>query len=382
MNTKRIPAHWWELIVLEKQKIDIVPKFEMILNNEQIVDLHNISNWTYSPLKWFLRKDDFLSVMVSMRLVNWNVWPIPIVLDISEDEKKEIENLNSNEILLKNSNWQNLAILKNIEIYDYSKKDFSNYVFWTNELEHPWVKMVYDLKEYLIWWDIEIIWEINLNLEKYNSPKQNRKIFDNKWWDTVVAFQTRNPPHVSHEYLQKCALEWCNWLFINPVIWKKKKWDFKDNYILWAYEILIKNYYKKESVHLWTLPLTMKYAWPREAVLHAIIRQNFGCTHMIVGRDHAWVWEYYGTYDAQNIFDNFKEWELKIKILKYENAWFCSICNTVTTNKSCPHPNEYKIHISGTEVRKRIQNKEVLPGDFMRKEISEYLIEWEKQFVE
>jgi sulfate adenylyltransferase len=376
-----IKAHWWELIQLEKNN-NINTNFEIILNDEQIVDLHNISNGTYSPINWFLKKDDFLSVLVSMRLTNWIIWPIPIVLDISKIEKKEIEKQNINKILLIDSLWNKLAILTNIEIFNYSKDDYSKYIFWTTDKKHPWVKMVYKLKENLIGWDLILLNNIDINNNNYFSPKQTREIFISKWWQNIVAFQTRNPPHVSHEYLQKCALEWCNWLFINPVIWKKKSWDFKDEYILWAYNRLIKNYYKDESVHLWTLPLTMKYAWPREAILHAIIRQNFWCTHIIIGRDHAWVWDYYWTYDAQNIFNNFRDNDLEIKILKYENAWFCSICKTVTTNKTCPHPDEYKMHISWTEVRKRIKDKEILPWDFMRKEISEYLIEWKNQFVD
>lgn len=383
MNIKQIIPHWGKLIEIEKtKKDDKIKYFSLELNNEQIVDLHNIVNGTYSPLKWFVKKDDFLSILVSMRLTNWIVWPIPIVLDIDESEKKEIEKSWINSILLKSVKWDELAILKNIEIFSYSKEDFSKYVFKTNDKTHPWVKMIHDLKRYLIGWDIKLINNVTLDwMKNYNSPRDTRNIFNNKWWDTIVAFQTRNPPHVSHEYLQKCALEWCNWLFINPVIWKKKPWDFKDEFIIWAYKILIKNYYKTESVHLSTLPLTFKYTWPREAILHAIIRQNFGCTHMIVGRDHAWVWKYYWTYDAQNIFNSFREDELKIKILKYENAWFCNVCNTVTTSKTCPHPDEYKMHISWTEVRDRIQKKEILPSNFMRKEISEYLIEWDDQFV-
>lgn len=376
-----IKPHWWELICLEKTK-DIDCDFEIVLSDEQIVDLHNISNGTYSPLTWFLKKDDFLSVLKNMRLSDWVVWTIPIILDISEKDKKNIEDLKAKKILLKDSNWNKLAILKNIEIYDYSKDDYAKYIFWTTDKNHPWVEMINNLWDFLIGWDIVLIKDIELKKDKYFSPTETRKIFKEKWWKTIVAFQTRNPPHISHEYLQKCALESCNWLFINPVVWKKKRWDFKDEYILWAYERLIKNYFKDEHVHLWTLPISMKYAWPREAIHHAIIRQNFWCSHIIIGRDHAWVWNYYGTYEAQNIFDNFTERDINIKVLKYENAWFCSICKTVTTSKTCPHSDSDKMHISWTEVRKRIENKEILPDDFMRKEISEYLIEGEDQFVD
>jgi len=380
MKTKLIKPHWGKLICLEKTT-NINTDLEIILNNEQIVDLHNISNWTYSPLTWFLKKEDFLSVLKNIRLSNWVVWSIPIVLDIWEQEKKEIEKNNITSILLKNKDWNKLAILKNIEIYDYCKNDYAKYVFWTKDENHPWVEIINNLKKYLIGWNIILINDIDLKKEKYFSPSETRKIFEKKWWNLVVAFQTRNPPHISHEYLQKCALESCNWLFINPVIWKKKKWDFKDEYILGSYDRLIKNYFKDDHVHLWTLPISMKYAWPREAIHHAIIRQNFWCSHIIIGRDHAGVWNHYWTYEAQNIFDIFTESDINIKVLKYENAGFCSICKTVTTSKTCPHDDKEKMHISWTEVRRKIQNKEILPDDFMRKEISEYLIEWENQFI-
>jgi len=378
--TKLIKPHWWELVILEKTK-NINTNFEIELNGEQIIDLHNISNWTYSPLKWFLKKDDFFSVLEKMRLKNGLVWTIPIILDISEKDKNNIEKNNINIVLLKDNTWKKLAVLENIEIYSYSKQDYSKYIFGSDDKSHPWVNNIFKLEKYLIGWDIFLLDDIKLKKNKYFSPNETRKMFKKKWWNTIVAFQTRNPPHLSHEYLQKCALESLDWLFINPVIWKKKKWDFRDEYILWAYEILIKNYYKNERVHLWVLPISMKYAWPREAVHHAIIRQNFWCSHIIIGRDHAWVWNYYWAYDSQNIFEKFKKWDIIIKVIKYENAWYCNICNTVTTSKTCPHKDKYKMHISGTHVRKKIQNKEILPSSFMRKEISEYLIEWENQFI-
>ncbi len=380
MTINLIKPHWGELISLKKTK-DVNFDFKITLNNEQIIELHNISKWIYSPLKGFLKEKDFLSVINFMKLANGTLWPLPIVLDISKTIGREIKDKKIKDILLINKLNKSLAILKNIEIYKYSKKDYSKSIFWTTDKKHPWVKMIYDLKDYLIGWDIVMLNNINLKNNKFFSPKKTRKIFKQKWWKKIVAFQTRNPPHISHEYLQKCALEWCDGLFINPVIGKKKKWDFKDKYIIWAYDILIKNYYKKDHVFLWVLPLTMKYAWPKEAILHAIIRQNFWCTHMIIWRDHAWIWDFYWTYEAQNIFDNFTKKDINIKILKYENAGFCSICKTVTTNKTCPHLESEKMHISWTNVRNKILNKEILPWDFMRKEISEYLIKWNKQFI-
>ncbi len=375
-----IAPHWWELIDCFREKDIPNTDFEIEISKETITDIRNIWNWTYSPLKWFLKKDDFISVCENMKLSNWILWSIPIIFDISEKQKKEIENKNTKYISLINKKGEKIAILKNEEIYNFNKNKYANFVFGTTELEHPWVNDLYKKNDYLIWW--EIITLSNNSKSFCLSPTETRKIFSQKWWKNIVAFQTRNPPHVSHEYLQKCALEWCDWLYINPIVWKKKTWDFNDKYIIGAYEILIRNYYNSDHVTFWALTLNMKYAWPREAILHAIIRQNLWCSHLIIWRDHAWVWSYYWTYEAQNIFDKLEKNNLKIKILKYENAWFCTICRTVTTSKTCPHDNDMKMHISWSEIRRRIKEKEILPWDFIRKEISEYLIEWKDQFVE
>ena len=375
-----VNPHWGILINCFNTEKLPETQYEIIISNETVIDIKNIWNGTYSPLNWFLKKNDFISVCKNMRLENGILWSIPIVLDISKEQKNEIESSNVEYISLIDQQWNKIAIIKNEEIYSFNREDYANYVFGTTDIEHPWVSNIYSLNELLIWWKIILL---NNNKDKVHnlSPIETRKIFEEKWWKTIAAFQTRNPPHISHEYLQKCALEWCDGLYINPVVWKKKTWDFVDKYIVWAYEILIRNYFNKEHVLFGSLTLNMKYAWPREAILHAIIRQNHWCSHLIIWRDHAWVWSYYGHYDAQNIFDKLRVNDLEINILKYENAWLCTICKTVTTNKTCPHSNENKVHISWTEVRRRIKAKEILPGDFMRKEISEYLIEWKNQFV-
>ena len=383
---KLIKPHWWKIVNLYNKEVPST-SFIKIVNEDIECDIYNILCWIFSPLEWFMKKDDFYSVLKNMRLDNWIIWSIPIVIDVSEKEKFELENKNVEYILLRNHQWEDIAVLRNEEIFEYNKDELSKSIFGTSSIDHPWVKQVGEMWSYLIGW--ELIW-INHNSlgaheyfwKYYQTPVELREFFVNKWWSQIVAFQTRNPPHRSHEYLQKCALENCDWLYINPVIWKKKKWDFNDEFILWAYEILFDNHYNKEKAHLWILPLTMRYAWPKEAILHAIIRQNFWCSHIIIWRDHAWVWDFYWSYDAQDIFDTLNKNDLEIQILKYEHAGHCNKCWTITSNKSCPHWFEDKILLSWTKVRDKIMNKQRPPEEFMRKEVSDFLCSWINQFVE
>ena len=348
-------------------------------------DIYNIWYGVYSPLDGFLGKSDFMSVLENMRLSDNTVWPIPIVLDISKTQKDEIKSKWHETIsLVSESSWNIVAVLHVGEIYGYDKELFAQKVFWTIDKEHPGVWYIYEREEFLISGKIEVMQDVVLDevcSPYWFTPKELRQKFEEKKWTKVVAFQTRNPPHRSHEYLQKCALENCDGLLIHPVVWKKKKGDFNDDYILWAYNILTQKYYKEDTTLLSVLPITMRYAGPREAVLHAIIRQNFGCSHMIVWRDHAGVGDYYGTYDAQNIFDQFSKEDLQIEVLKYEHAGYCNICEEVTSNKTCPHGGEYKLFISGTKIREKIKNKEPMPNEFIRKEVLDFLEEGDTQFV-
>lgn len=380
-----IEAHWKKLINLKNGKI-INSNYEIQVNKEIETDIYNLWSWIYSPLEWFLCKNDFESVINRMELSDWTLWPIPIVLDINFKQKEEIEQKKPKYILIKNSNKKSIALLKIKEIFEYDKEKYIKSIFGTNDIKHPWVKNILKKEKFLIWWEIQTFEENplsnNFNIWKYYlTPEQTRKKFIEKGWEKIVAFQTRNPPHRSHEYLQKCALQWCDWLFINPVIWEKKTWDFKDEFIIWSYEILIQNYYNQKNTQLGLLPLTMKYAWPKEAVLHAIIRQNFWCSHIIVGRDHAWVWDYYWTYEAQEIFNKIDSNKLKIQVLKYEHAGYCKKCKEVTSNKTCPHSSDDKILISGTKLRDKIKKYEEIPDEFMRKEISNYILENKDQFI-
>lgn len=358
----------------KKKEYNIKKNMQKILiNNEHIRDVKNIASGAYAPLTGFLRKGDFQSVLDKMRLENGKVWPIPIVLDVPTNEIEE-------NVLLVSEEGEEIALLKNTEVFENPKEEFAEKVFGTIEIEHPGVKHVMEMQDYLVGGEIELITHPRME-ENTLLPHETKEEFAKRGWKNIVAFQTRNPPHRSHEYLQKSALEHTDGLFINPVIGQKKAGDFHDDAIFGAYEKLVEHYYHPEKVFLGGLSLRMRYAGPREALLHALIRKNFGCTHFIVGRDHAGVGDYYGTYDAQKIFDEFDKAELGIEIFPLEHAAYCKTCAGMASMKSCPHHATDWIMLSGTKVRDKFQKGEEIPGEFMRPEVTEYLKGFEDPFV-
>ena len=346
---------------------------KVVVNKEHIRDIKNIASGVYAPLTGFLRKADFQSVLDNMRLADASVWSIPITLDLNTNQIESTA-------LLVSEEGEEIALLRNTEVYPNPKEEFAEKVFGTTDLNHPGVKKIFEMEDYLVGGEIELL--TDSRMEKNTIlPDETKTEFAKRGWETVVAFQTRNPPHRSHEYLQKSALEHVDGLFINPVIGQKKSGDFHDEAIFGAYEILVDNYYHPEKVFLGGLSLRMRYAGPREAVMHALIRKNFGCTHFIVGRDHAGVGDYYGTYDAQKIFNQFKKEELGIKIFPFEHAAFCKKCGCMASMKSCPHHLSDWIHLSGTKIREKFKNNEDFPAEFMRPEVVEYLQGFDDLFV-
>jgi len=302
---------------------------KIIVDKEHIRDIKNIANGVYAPLAGFVKQADFQNILDTMRLEDGSVWPIPITLDTEHQE------LDANILLLAEDGTE-IAHLKNIEIFPNPKNEFAEKVFLTTDKKHPGVKKVFGMNDFLVGGEIDLIDHPHME-ENTVLPHETKEEFRKRNWDTVVAFQTRNPPHRSHEYLQKAALDHVDGLFINPVIGEKKTGDFHDDAIFGAYEKLVDHYYHPEKVFLGGLSLRMRYAGPREAVMHALIRKNFGCTHFIVGRDHAGVGDYYGTYDAHNIFDEFKENELGIQVFTLEHVAYCKTCEGMVSIKSCPH---------------------------------------------
>ena len=343
----------------------------IVVDDIVMQEARNIVDGVYAPLTGFTGKKDFKRIATDYRLADGQIWAMPIILDISQEEKDEIE---GDEFIMENNNGKRFRI-SNIEIYEINRDEIARKLYATNDRKHPGVARLYNLKKYFVGGVVEIVkgHEFLNTHERYKTPDETRELFKNHGWENIVAFQTRNPPHRSHEFLQKRALAQVDGLLIQPVIGPKKDGDIKDKYIIDTYDILIDKYYKENTVELTTFHTYMRYAGPREAVFHAQVRKNFGCTHMIIGRDHAGVGEYYGAYDAQNIFDQFSEKELGIKVFKYNNVCYCKGCENMTPDGTCPHLESDKVYLSGTELRRRLLEKEEIPDKFMRQEIVKYL---------
>ncbi len=355
----------------KQQVLDQLDQYQTIeLDNELAKDVKNIADGVYSPLKGFLREADFTSVVNQMRLQDGTVWPIPIILDIS---KKQYQTLKKeNEILLLDQNSQPLALLKDPEFYQYHKKEMAQKVYGTTDKAHPGVEEVYQMGPYLVGGEVmSLVNGRGLFSDHNYTPAQTREIFTKRGWDTVTAFQTRNVPHRGHEFLQMQALARTDGLFVQPVIGRKKLQDFKDEYIIGAYDILINRYYPQNRVLLGILPLKMRYAGPREALLHAIIRKNYGCTHFIVGRDHAGAGDYYQPYAAQKIFEQFEPNEIGVQILKFHEVVYYP--HKKIHDYKLADPDDDQLTFSGTKIRGMITHKKQPPKYLMRPEVYQLL---------
>jgi sulfate adenylyltransferase len=352
-------------------------KIKISKNDEQ--DLYNLHYGIYAPLQGFLKEKDFLSVLEKMRLADGNIWSIPIAIQLNQEDAKGLNN--GDNILLINKNREKIAILNNINIYFFDKSEYCRWIYDTDNPLHPGVKTVLEGGDLMLGGDIkEIIKEPEKN-DHFFTPAKTKEIFRKNDWQQIVAFQTRNVPHRSHEHLQKKALEKVDAIFIQPVTGEKKAGDFKDELIIKSYEKLLANYFPENKYHLGVLPLKMRYAGPREALMHALIRRNFGCTHMIIGRDHAGVGDFYHPFAAQEIFDQFNTEELGIEIFKFGDVHYCPLCRDTTFEHDCPHPKNNYLKISGTKIREMIKKRETPPPEFTRPEIAEIIIKHENPFV-
>ncbi len=350
--------------------------FKIDLSPMNLSDLELIANGAMSPLTGFMRQADYNRVVEEMRLSNGLVWTIPVTLPVDKDTAVSLEP--GQEVALC-ENGRVLAVMEIDEIYTYDKKREAELVYKTTEDKHPGVARLYAQGDYLLGGDI---WVVDLPMaaqtefpELRHTPAQTRRMFARRGWRRVVGFQTRNPIHRAHEYIQKTALEIVDGLFIHPLVGETKKDDIPADVRIASYQAILRDYYPAESVLLGVFPAAMRYAGPREAVFHALLRKNYGCTHFIVGRDHAGVGGYYGTYDAQRIFDNFTKEEIGIEILPFDYTFYCKKCGMVVSAKTCPHGKEHWIYLSGTQVREMLERGEMLPPEFTRPEVSKVLIE-------
>ena len=342
-------------------------------------DVENIADGIFSPLEGFLGQQDFESVVSKGRLSNDLPWTIPIVLDV---DKETASKLKSEDVLLKTPQGTGVAVLHVEEAFPFDKENTAKGVYGTTDSSHPGVAKTMSMQEYLVGGKIDFIQRPEENeIRKYRlSPLQTREAFAQAGWDTIVAFQTRNPPHVAHEMLQKTSITTRDGVFVNPIIGKKKSGDFVDEVIVKCYETMIKHYYPTNRCKLGTLHTEMKYAGPKEAIHHAIMRQNYGCTHIIIGRDHAGVGKFYDPFAAQKIFDDYPE--LEITPIFFPAFFYCKKCLTYTNPKACPHDDDAKEQISGTKLREMIQNGHA-PSEFiLRPEVSKVILEHPHPFVD
>ncbi|MFX0136224.1 MAG: sulfate adenylyltransferase [Candidatus Hodarchaeota archaeon] len=384
-----IPPHGGRLInrILTDSEVnkilDQISEFpSLFIDNQCVKVIKNISFGVFSPLEGFMGNNDLTNVLESNRLENDLPWTIPIVLDV---EEKDIQNLKVGDQVILLNNYENenipVAILSIEEIYTYDKKNFAQKVYSTLDPSHPGVKKVNIMKNYLLGGKINLLKEKPSPFPKYTlKPKETRILFKTKGWRSIVGFQTRNPPHLGHEYVQKTALTFVDGIFINPVIGQKKTSDFTDEVIMKAYEVLLKYYYLKENAVLSIFETEMRYAGPKEAIYHAIARKNFGCTHIIIGRDHAGVGNFYQPYAAHKIFDDFPD--LGINPLFLKSFYKCTKCGTVVNERICPHDEQYHINFSGTKIRELLQEGKRPSTDLMRPEVVDIILESSQPFVE
>lgn len=366
--------HAWEggKLVDESKTL---PKLK--LSTLEFSDLIMLGIGAFSPLEGFLNRKDYISVITNMRLSSGVLWPIPVTLSVSKDKAKSLK---EGAIILLKSPYNNEILGKMTieDIYTYDKLKEAEAVFGTSDISHPGVKKLYERGEVYLGGKVKVFSEGGYpeKFPQYARPSEVREIFAHKGWKKVVAFQTRNPLHRSHEYLTKVALETFDGLFIHPIVGKLKEEDIPADIRMACYQVLLDNYYPKDRVLLKVYPMEMRYAGPKEAVLHAIIRQNYGCSHIIIGRDHAGVGDYYGPFDAQDIFDSIPDNDLKIKPVKMDWTFYCSKCSSMASFKTCPHDKSFHKLISGTKLRQMLASAKRPPNYITRPEVSDILIDY------
>ena len=349
---------------------------KLAIGTRELSDLEMLATGALSPLTGFQGQRDYRSVIETMHLDSGLAWAIPVVLSVSEEDRHRIGGADAI-ALAGSAGGDPLAVLRVSEVFPREKGIEAARVYGTEDAEHPGVKAVYEAGDMCLAGSVEMIrLPQHEDFVEYRlTPAQTRSEFAERGWRTVVGFQTRNPIHRAHEYIQKCALEIVDGLLVHPLVGATKSDDVPPDVRMRCYEALFEGYYPKDRAMVSVFPAAMRYAGPREAIWHAICRKNYGCTHFIVGRDHAGVGTYYGTYEAQEIFEVFEPDELGIMPLKFEHSFWCERCEGMASPKTCPHGEAERVSLSGTRVREMLRAGERPPQEFSRPEVAAILIE-------
>jgi sulfate adenylyltransferase len=357
-----------------RAEADHLPK--LVVNARELSDLEMLTVGALSPLRGFVGEADYVSVLETMHLTNGLAWSIPVTLSLTEDDVKRI-GAGGSVALLPWEAGDPIAVVEVAEVFKRDRQKESVGVFGTEDLEHPGVQALHDAGDFCLAGTVRALaLPEHDDFRPYRlTPAQTRAAFAERGWRTVVGFQTRNPIHRAHEYLQKCALEIVDGLLVHPLVGATKDDDVPADVRMRCYEALFEGYYPKDRAMVSVFPAAMRYAGPREAIWHAICRKNYGCTHFIVGRDHAGVGSYYGTYDAQRIFEEFEPGELGITPLMFEHSFWCNACEGMASPKTCPHGEGSRVSLSGTKVREMLRAGERPPAEFSRPEVADILID-------